>query len=192
MATERDGGLFWLSYDVVNDSLAAICLARLCPQFRCQPKVGVLADDSFHREASSLIDRPTFGRCTVALGYNGCNRLHVGLHLIDAMLDHFFFLRTCKDGIVQEDCLLRCGKHVEVSTTPASPVFFRKHTFTRRVSWALTSAWSAPYCRASSVNVTASSKSWYMLYPLGLPAFALQSQDKARQYNSGESQTGGS
>ena len=91
---------------------------------------GVLADDSFHREASSLIGRLTFGSCTVALDYNGGNQLHVGLHLIDVMLDHFFFLRTCKDGIVQEDC----GKHVEVSTTPAPPVFFRKHTFIRRVS----------------------------------------------------------
>ena len=99
--------------NVVDDSLAAICLARLCPQFGCQPKVGVLADDSFLREASSLIGRLTFGRCTVELGYNGGNRLHVGLHLIDVMLDHFFFLRTCKDGIVQEDCIVCCGKHVE-------------------------------------------------------------------------------
>ena len=93
---------FWLSY-IVDASLAAICLSRLCPQFRCQSKVGVLADDSFRREASSLIGRLTFGRCTVALGYNGCNRLQVDLHLIDVMLDHFFFLGTCKDGIVQED-----------------------------------------------------------------------------------------
>ena len=50
-------------------------------------------------------------------------------HLIDVrpMLDHLFFLHTRKDGIVQEDCLLCCGKHVEVSTTPAPSVFFRKH-----------------------------------------------------------------
>ena len=145
-------------YDVVDDSLAAMCLARHCPQFRCQPKVGVVADNSFHREASSLISRLTFGRCTVALSYNGGNRLHVGLHLIDVMLDHFFFLRTCKDSIVQEDRLLCCGKPVEVSTTLAPPVFFRKHTFTRRVSWALKSAWSPTCCRTSSVKVTASSK----------------------------------
>ena len=86
----------------MDDSLAAICLALLRPYFRCHP-VGVLADDSFDREASSLIGRVTFGRCTVAAGYKGGNRLHVGLHLIDAMLDHFFFLHTCKDGIVQEE-----------------------------------------------------------------------------------------
>ena len=142
----------------MDDSLAAICLAHLCPQFRRHPKVGVLADDSFHREASSLIGRVTFGRCTVAVGYNGGNRLHVGLHLIDVMLDHFFFLHTCKDGIVQEDCLLCCGKQVEVSTTPAPQIFFRKHTFARRVSWALKSARYAPCCRTSSVKVTALSK----------------------------------
>ena len=68
------------------------------------------------------------GRITVAVGYNEGNRQHVGLHLIDVMLDHFFFLHTCKDGIVQEDCLLCCRKKVEVSTTPAPPNFFRKHT----------------------------------------------------------------
>ena len=73
IAVERGDDVYWLSYnyDVVDDSLAAICLPRLCPQFRCHPKVGVLADDSFHREASSLIGRVTFGRCTVAVGYNG-------------------------------------------------------------------------------------------------------------------------
>ena len=141
----------------MDDSLAAICLARLCPQFRCHPKVGVLADDSFHREASSLIGRVTFGRCTVPVGYNGGNRLHGGLHLIDVMLDHFFFLHICKDEC-QEDCLLCCEKQVEVSTTPAPPIFFRKHTFTRRVSWALESARSAPFCRTSSVKVMALSK----------------------------------
>ena len=144
---------------IVDDSLAAICLARLCPQFRCQPKVGVVADDSFHREASSLIGRLTFGHCTVALSYNGGNCLHVGLHLIDVMLDNFFFLRTCKDGIVQKDRLLCSGQHVEVSTYPAPSVLFREHTFTGRVIWALKSAWSAPCCRTSSVKVTVSSKS---------------------------------
>ena len=49
-------------YDVVDASLTAICQARLCPQVRCPPKDGVLADGSFHREASSLIGRLTFGR----------------------------------------------------------------------------------------------------------------------------------
>ena len=38
-------------YDVVDDSITAICQARLCPQFRCQPKNGVRADVSFRREA---------------------------------------------------------------------------------------------------------------------------------------------
>ena len=83
-----------------------------------------------------MIGRVTFGRITVVVGYNGGNRQHVGHHLIDGMLDHFIFLHTCKDGIVQEDCLLCCGMQVGVSTTPAPPNFFRKHTFTRRVSWA--------------------------------------------------------
>ena len=45
----------------------------------------------------------------------------------------------------------------------------------RHVSWALKSAWSAPYSRTSSVKVMALSKSWYRLYPvmLGLTAIAL-------------------
>ena len=77
-----------------------------CPQVRCQPKYGVLVNDSFHREASSLIGILTFGRCTVSFGYNGGNRLPVDLHLSNVMLGHVFFLRTCKDGSAQEDCLL--------------------------------------------------------------------------------------
>ena len=82
-------------YDVVDGSLNAICQAHLCPQVRCQPKDGVLADYSFHREASSLIGRLTFGSCTVALGYNGGNRLPVGLHLyIDVVPYHIFFPST--------------------------------------------------------------------------------------------------
>ena len=109
MSAGRDGCIFWLSYnDVVDDYLDAIRLARLCPQFRCHSKVGVLADDSFHREARSLIGRVTFGRCTVAVCYIGGNRVHVGLHLIEVivMLDQFSFSFTRNDGIVQEDCLL--------------------------------------------------------------------------------------
>ena len=78
-------------YDVVDDSLTVICQASLCPQIQCQPKYGILAEISFHREASSLIGRLTFGRCTVALRYNGGNMLPVGLHHIDVMLDHVFF-----------------------------------------------------------------------------------------------------
>ena len=160
ISTGRDEFLFWLSYyDVVDDFLAVICLARLSPQFRCQPKVGVLAGDSFHREASCRIGRLILAAAQWHSATMGGNRLHVGLHLIDVMLDNFFFLRTCKDGIVQEQCLLCCGKHGEVSTTPALAGFFRKHTFTRRASWALKSAWSAPCCRTCSVKVTASSKS---------------------------------
>ena len=54
-----------------------------------------------------------------------------GLRLIDVMLDHVFFLSTCKYGIVQEDCFLCCGKQVEVSSPPAPPFCFRKHTFTQ-------------------------------------------------------------
>ena len=41
----------YVSYYVVDHSLTAICQARLCPQVRCQPKDGVRADVSFHREA---------------------------------------------------------------------------------------------------------------------------------------------
>ena len=67
MSTGRDAGLSGCRIYVVDDSLGAICLSRLCPQFRCQPKVGVLADGSVRREASSLIGRVTFGRCTVLL-----------------------------------------------------------------------------------------------------------------------------
>ena len=106
-----------------------------------------------------MIGRVTSSRITVAVSYNGGNRQHVGLHLIDVIVDHFLFLHTCNDGIVQEDCLLSCAKQVEVSTTPAPPNFFRKHTFTRRVRWALKSDWSALCCRTSSVKVTALSKS---------------------------------
>ena len=57
--------------------------------------------------------------------------MHVGLRLNDAMLDHVFFLSTCRYGIVQEDYLLCCGKQVEVFSPPAPPVWFRKHTFTK-------------------------------------------------------------
>ena len=41
----------YVSYDVVDHSLTAICQARLYPQVWCQPKYGVRADVSFHREA---------------------------------------------------------------------------------------------------------------------------------------------
>ena len=41
----------YVSYYVVDHSLTAICQARLCPQVRRQPKDGVRADVSFHREA---------------------------------------------------------------------------------------------------------------------------------------------
>ena len=47
------------------------------------------------------------------------------------MLYHVPFLSTSKDGIVQEDHLLCCGKHVDVFTFPGPSVFFRKHTFTQ-------------------------------------------------------------
>ena len=118
-------------YDVVDDSLAAICQARLCPQFRWQSKCGVLVMLVFIcQEASSLIGRLTFGRCTVAVGFNGGIRLPVVLHVIDVMLDHVFCLRTCNDCI-QEECILPCGKHVQVSAPPGHSVFFRKHTITQ-------------------------------------------------------------
>ena len=169
-------------YDVADDSIAAICQARLRPQIRYQPKYGVFADISLHWEASSLIGRLTVGRCTVALGYNGGNRLPVGLHLIDVMLDHEFCLRTCNDGIIQEDCLLCCGKHVEVADPPGPPVLFRNTPSPMR-QLGSKSAWSAHCCRTSSVKVMALSKSWYRLYQLGLTAFSM---------NSRESQTGGS
>ena len=82
----------WPSYDVVDNSLAAICLARLCPQFRCHPKVGVLADDNFHREASSMIGGVTFGRITVAVGYNGGNgsKLAFTLSMLCLIISFFF------------------------------------------------------------------------------------------------------
>ena len=120
MSTGRDPGLSGCRIYVVEDSLGAICLSRLCPQFRCQPKVKVLADDSFRREASSLIGRLTFGRCTVAVGYNGGNRLHVGLHLIDVMLDpaegygikyEGSFLEKSQSGCVQNFCHFVCLHH---------------------------------------------------------------------------------
>ena len=53
----------------------------------------------------------------------------------------------------------------------------------RRVIYPLESDWSAHCCRTSSVKVMALSKIWYVLYPLGSTAFAL---------NSRESQIGGS
>ena len=163
MTTARYGGLFIdVVHDVVDDSITAICQARLCPQVRCQPKDGVLADDSFHREASSLIGRLSFGRCTVALGYSGGNRLHVGLHLSDVMLYHIFPSK-CEDDIVQEDCLLCCGKHVNVSTLQLLQSSSINIPSPRRVSCAPTSAWSGPCCRTSSVKVMALSKSWYIL-----------------------------
>ena len=95
VAVERGDDGYWkrwrsflaVVYDVVDDSLIAICQARLCPQVCCQPKDGVLADDSFHREASSLIGRLTFGRCIVAFGYSGGNRLPVCLHLTAFVLN---------------------------------------------------------------------------------------------------------
>ena len=143
MATGRDGGLFCLSY-VVDDSHTAICQARICPPVRCQPKDGVLDDDSFYREASSLIGRLTFGRCGVALDYNTDTRLPVGLHLIDVMLDHVFIPSHMQGWHCpgRLSSLLReagCGVYpyssssllLEVSTLPAPPVFFRKHTFTQ-------------------------------------------------------------
>ena len=111
----------------MDDTLTAICHARLCPQVRWQPNYGVLADNIFHREDSSLIGILTFGRCTVAMGAIGC-LLSFTLSMLCLILS---FHRTCKDDIVQEDCLLCCGKHVEISTPPAHPVFFRKHTFTQ-------------------------------------------------------------
>ena len=146
---------FWLSYYDVVDYYCHF-QARLCPHVRYQPTFGVLADGSFHREASSLIGRLTCGRCIVALGYNGGDRLPAGLRLIDVMLDHVFFLSTCNYGIVQEDHLLCYGKHVEVfshqllqSASLNTP---------RRVSWSLKPAWSAPCVRTSSVKVTDLSK----------------------------------
>ena len=87
------------------------------------------------------------------------------------MLDHVVYL------IVQDDCLLCWGKHVEIATPPPVPqVVFPKHTSPRLVSWALKPVWSAPRCRTSSVKVMSLSKSGYMLYPLGLTAFALNSE----------------
>ena len=67
--------------------------------------------------------------CTRLQWGGGGNRLNVGLHLIYAMLDHDFFLRTCNGGIAHEDCRLSCGNHV--STPPGPPIFFRKQTFTQ-------------------------------------------------------------
>ena len=121
-----------MSYDAVDHSLNAICQARLCPQVRCQPKDGVRADVSFHREARAW----------------------------------------------SADSLL-----VAWGLYHSPPTFFRKHNFTRRVIYPLESDWSAHCYRTSSVKVMALSKIWYVLYPLGSTAFAL---------NSRESQIGGS
>ena len=46
----------------------------------------------------------------------------------------------------------------------------------RRVIYALYSDWSAHCCRTTSVKEMALSKIWYVLYPLGSTAFALNSR----------------
>ena len=96
----------------------------------------------------------------------------VGIHLVDVMLDHVVYLSICKDGIVQDDCLLCWGSMLRL----LPQVFFPIHTSLRLVSWALKHVWSAPRCRTSSGKVMSLSKSGYMLYPLGLTAFALNSE----------------
>ena len=117
-----------MSYDVVDHSLTAICQARLCPHVRCQPKDGVRADVSFHREARAW----------------------------------------------SADSLL-----VAWGLYHSPPTFFRKHNFTqaRHLS---SGVWLV--CSLLS-QVMALSKIWYVLYPLGSTAFAL---------NNRESQIGGS
>ena len=120
---------------------------------------------------------------SATMGVIGC--LAVGLHLIDGMLDHVFLFRTCNHGIIQEVCIICCGKHVEDSTTPGHPVFFRKHAFTQARKMGPEFGFVCSLLSHKfGERVMALSTSWYrLLYPLGLMAFALNSRD---------SQTGGS
>ena len=94
-----------------------------------------------------------------------------------------FFLSTCKYGSVQEDHLLCCGKHVEVFSPPATPVCFRKHTFTQARQLGPEACLVSSFLSHKFGEGDGLVKNWYRLYPLGLMQFSL---------NSGESQTGGS
>ena len=97
----------YVSYYVVDHSLTAICQARLSPQVRCQPKDGVRADVSFHREArawsadSLLVDWGLYHNPpTFFLKHNVTQARHLssGVWLVCSLLSHKF---GEGDGIVQ-------------------------------------------------------------------------------------------
>ena len=106
----------YVSYDVVDHSLTAICQARLYPQVWCQPKYGVRADVSFHREArawsaDSLLvawglyhSPPTFFR---KHNFTQARHLSSGVWLVCSLLSHKF---GEGDGIVTNlVCVVSAG-----------------------------------------------------------------------------------
>ena len=106
----------YVSYDVVDHSLTAICQARLYPQVWCQPKYGVRADVSFHREArawsaDSLLvawglyhSPPTFFR---KHNFTQARHLSSGVWLVCSLLSHKF---GEGDGIVKNlVCVVSAG-----------------------------------------------------------------------------------
>ena len=144
------------------------------------PNYGVPAANIFHQKDSSLIGILTFGRCTVAMGAIGCLLAFI-LSMLCLIMSFFSaYARMAlhrKTAFSVAGSMLRLLPHQLLqssSVNTPSP---------RLVSWALKSVWSAPRYRTSSVKVMVLSKSGYVLYPLGLTAFAL---------NSRESQTGDS
>ena len=148
-------------YDVVDDSLTAICQARLCPHVRWQPNYGVLADNIFHREDSSLIGILTFGRCTVAMGAIGC-LLAFTLSMLWLIMS--FFSAHARMALHRKTAFSVAGsmsRSLPLQLLQSSSV---NTPSPKLVSWDLKSIWSAPCCRTSSVKVMALSKRGYILW----------------------------
>ena len=103
------------------------------------------------------------------------------VHRFDVSLNMVFVLMLVFIGRPEPDRQTHFWL-LEVSITVLQPSSVNTIS-PRRVIYPLESDWSAHCYRTSSVKVMALSKIWYVLYPLGSPAFAL---------NSRESQIGGS
>ena len=134
----------------------------------------------FTRMTVSLIGILTFGRCTVAIGAIGC-LLAFTLSMLCLIMS--FFSAYARMALYRKTAFSVAGSMLRLLPLQLLQSSSLNTPSPRLVSWTLKSVWSDYRCCTSSVNVMALSKSGFMLYPLGLTTFAL---------NSGESQTGDS
>ena len=130
----------------MTSSLPFVRPARLCPHVQCQPKGGVLADDSFHRRGQQP-DRQTH-----FWPLHSCTWLQWGV--IDCLLDFTlvmlclsmsFFFAHAMMALSRKIAFSFAGNMLRYVPLQVLQSSFVNTPSPRRVSWALKSAWSRFY-----------------------------------------------